>query len=250
MSLYTDDRAVRNIIGLTLTFSIIIVSVGLTATLGYQQLDDVSQAERVENARAGFEGVAGSLERLQQQRSVVATNELDLAGGSLTVTNGTTMTLRSTENFNRTVSTGGLRYRIGDASFTYEAGALFRTDSRGNSVMIAQPTMSCTSDRAVISVVRVEPEASSQFAGEVVSVSATAQTSELMYPLNRTGQDSAGDAEEANITVGSPRSRAWERYFETTGNWTQSSSLPDTYVCDAVDAVYVRRTNVSIDFQG
>lgn len=250
MSLYSDERAVRNIIGLTLTFSIIIVSVGLTATLGYQQLDDVSQAERVENARAGFEGVAASLERLQQQRSAVATSELDLSGGSLTVTNGTTMTLRATENFNRTVSTGGLRYRVGDASFVYEAGALFRTDNRGNSVMIARPTMSCTSDRAVVSVVSVEPAAGSQFAGEYVSLSATAESSELLYPLNRTGTDSATDADEANLTVTSPRARAWERHFETNGNWTQSDSLPNTYVCDAVEAVYVRRTNVSIAFQG
>jgi hypothetical protein len=250
VTLYSNERAVRNIIGLTLTFSIIIVSVGLTATLGYQQLDDVSQAERVENARAGFEGVAAGLERLQQQRSVVATTELDLSGGSLTVTDGTTMTLRATENFNRTVSTGGLRYRIGDASFTYEAGALFRTDNQGNSVMIAQPTMSCTSERAVVSVVSLEPASSSQFGGEVVSVSATAESSELLYPLNRTGTDSATDAEEANLTVTSPRSRAWKRHFETTGNWTQSGPLDDTYVCDAVDAVYIRRTNVTIAFQG
>jgi hypothetical protein len=250
VTLYSDERAVRNIIGLTLTFSIIVVSVGLTATLGYQQLDDVSQAERVENARAGFEGVAASLERLQQQRSVVASSELDLAGGSLTVTDGTTMTLRATENFNRTVSTGGLRYRIGDASFTYESGALFRTDNRGNSVMIARPTMSCTSERAVVSVVRVVPESSSQFGGEEVSLSATAESSELLYPLNRTGTDTATDADEANLTVSSPRAGAWERYFETTGNWTQSGSLPDTYVCDAVDAVYVRQTNVTIAFQG
>jgi len=250
VSLYSDERAVRNLIGLTLTFSIIVVSVGLTATVGYQQLDDVSQAERVENARAGFEGVAASLERLQQQRSVVATTELDLSGGSLTVTNGTTMTLRATENFNRTVSTGGLRYRIGDTSFTYEAGALFRTDGRGNSLMISRPTMSCTSERAVISVVSVEPESSTQFGGEVVSLSATAETSELLYPLNRTGDDTATSAEEANLTVSSPRASAWERHFETTGNWTQSGSLDDTYVCDAVDAVYVRQTNVSVAFQG
>jgi hypothetical protein len=250
VSLYSDERAVRNLIGLTLTFSIIVVSVGLTATVGYQQLDDVSQAERVENARAGFEGVAASLERLQQQRSVVATTELDLAGGSLTVTDGTTMTLRATENFNRTVPTGGLRYRVGDTSFTYEAGALFRTDNRGNSLMISRPTMSCTSERAVVSVVSVEPDSSTQFGGEVVSLSATAETSELLYPLNRTGTDTATSAEEANLTVTSPRAGAWERYFETNGNWTRSGSLPDTYVCDAVDAVYVRRTNVSIAFQG
>ncbi|PSP67485.1 hypothetical protein BRC70_08100, partial [Halobacteriales archaeon QH_6_68_27] len=56
-----DDRAVRNLIGFTLTFSIIVVSVGLTATLGTQQLDAVSQSERVENARAGSEQLANSL---------------------------------------------------------------------------------------------------------------------------------------------------------------------------------------------
>ena len=245
-----DDRAVRNLIGLTLTFSIIVVSVGLTATLGTQQLDAVSQSQRVENAQAGSEQLANSLERLQQQQSVVATSELDLSEGTLTVTNGTTMTVRATDNLNRTVSTGGLAYRIGDSTFDYEAGALFRTDGRGNAVMLTPPTMSCTDERAVVSVVRVTPRSATQFGGEEVTVTATAESQELLYPLNRTGRDSAGDAEEANVTVTSPRADAWAQHFEDAGNWTESAALEDTYVCDAVDAVYVRQTNVTIGFQG
>ncbi|PSQ09685.1 hypothetical protein BRC95_00455 [Halobacteriales archaeon QS_5_68_33] len=245
-----DDRAVRNLVGFTLTFSIIVVSVGLTATLGTQQLDAVSQSERVENARAGSEQLANSLERLQQQRSVVATSELDLAEGTLTVTDGTTMTVRTTDNFNRTVSTGGLAYRIGDTTFDYEAGALFRTDARGNAVMLAPPTMSCTDERAVVSVVRVTPRSATQFGGREVTVTATAESQELLYPLNRTGRDSAGDAEEANVTVTSPRADAWAQHFEDAGNWTESATLEDTYVCDAVDAVYIRQTNVTIGFRG
>jgi hypothetical protein len=250
MSLFTDNRAVRNVVGLTLTFSIIVVSVGLTATFGSQQLERVSQAERVENARAGMEAVADGMDRLQQQRSVVAKHELNLADGTLTVVDGPTLRLRSTQNFNRSVTVGGLRLRIGDTEFVYAAGALFRTDDRGNSVLVAPPAMSCTGQRAVVSVVSLRPAESSQFGGESVAVTATAESSRLLYPLNRTGEDSATSAAEANLTVSSPRANAWGQQFRTTGNWSESAALDDTYVCAGVDAVYVRQTNITVAFQG
>ncbi|MFB6150718.1 MAG: hypothetical protein ABEJ40_02820 [Haloarculaceae archaeon] len=247
MSLHGDTRAARNVIGLTLTFSVIIVSVGLTATVGYQQLDRVNEVNRIENAEEGMKQVTAALERLQQGRSVVATTELNLGGGTLAVTDGAEMTVRATRNFNVTFPTGGLAYRLGETSYTYESGALFRTD-RNRSVMIARPTMSCTKHQAVVSVVTVRAQSAESFSGGVVTLKGAVESSQLVYPLNRTGPDSAADAPEANVTVSSPRAGAWSAYFAESGSWTESAALEDTYVCDGVDAVYVRRVVIEVSF--
>ena len=249
MRLHHDDRAVRNVIGFTLTFSIILVSVGLVTTLGVGQLESISQNERVENGQQAMELIATNFQQLERQQATVQVNELDLSGGSLTVVDGPAVTVRSTQNFNRTIDVRALEYEVGETTFTYENGALFRTDSRENSVLLSDPQLTCTPRRAVVSVVTIGAGSDSHFDGGAVTVSGTSTSQELLFPMNRTGTDSAGDAEEANLTVASPRIGAWDRYLSDSGNWTRSDALDDTYVCAGVEAVYVRRTVISVSFQ-
>jgi len=248
MRLHRDDRAIRNIIGFTLTFSIIVVSVGLVSTLGYQQLETLSQNERIENGEQAMELISAGLQQIEQQQSTVQTNELDISGGSLAVVDGPNVTVRSTRNFNTTIPVGGLRYTIGQTTFTYENGALFRTGVQGNTAVLSGPAWTCTRHRAVVSVVTIRAGSNSQFGGDSVTVSGTSTSSDLLFPMNRTGPDSASDPGEANVTVGSPRSQAWGRYLNDSGNWTRSGGLEDTYVCDGVEAVYVRQTVIRVSF--
>lgn len=248
MNLHRNDRAIRNVVGFTLTFSIIIVSVGLVSTLGYQQLETISENERIENGEQAMELISASFQQIKQQQSTVQANELDISGGSLAVVDGPNVTVRSTRNFNSTIPVRGLRYTIGQTRFTYENGALFRTGVQGNTAVLSGPEWTCTRRRAIVSVVTIGAGSDSQFGGDSVTISATSTSSELLFPMNRTGTDSVSDPTEANVTVGSPRTDAWGRYLNDSGNWTRSDALDDTYVCQGVEAVYVRQTVITVSF--
>lgn len=248
MRLHRDDRAVRNVVGFTLTFSIIVVSVGLVATLGYTQLGSISQGERVENGREAMELIGTNFQQLEQQRATVQVNELDISGGELTVVEGPSVRINATRNFDRSFAVRGLEYAVGDTTFTYENGALFRTDPSGSTIMIDSPQQTCTPNRAVISLVAIDGDSDFHFGGDVVTVNGTTQSQDLIYPLNRTGTDSASDAEDVNVTVTSPRADAWASHLNASGNWTSVDGIDDKYVCRGVDSVHVRRTVISVSF--
>jgi hypothetical protein len=248
---HDDERAVRNVVGFVLAFSIILVSVGLVSTFGYQQLEDVTRNERLENAEQGMELVATNVEELRDGQAAVRANEIDLASGALSVVDGPTVTVDvGGTNFDRTLALGGLRYRLGSTDVTYENGGLFRADGNGNARMLSRPSLTCTDQRAVVSLVSVDAESTTQVSGTSVSVKSTVESRRLLFPMNRTGPDSATDADEVAVTVSSPRSDAWGQHFTGSGNWTAHPSLADTYVCDDIETAYVRETAVSIGFGG
>lgn len=245
---FGDDRAVRNVIGYTLTFAVILTSVGLVASVGYTQLGTISESERAQNGERAMGLIADNFGQLERQRSSVQVQELDMSGGVMSIDDSTGITVRSTRNFNQTIDVRSLHYSVAETTFTYENGALLRSDARGNSVVLSGPQMTCTPNRAIVSVVTIDQQSDEQIGGDVVTVTGTLQSQELLYPLNRTGTDSDTDATEANVTVNSQRDSAWGRYLTNEGNWTESSALDDTYVCENVDEVYVRRSVVSVSF--
>ncbi|WP_436925209.1 DUF7289 family protein [Halosimplex amylolyticum] len=248
MRLHDDERANRNMIGFTLTFGIIVVSVGLVAMMGYPQIDDLGRNERLDNAEAGMEQVASSFEQLQEQRATVRTNELSLSSGSLTVIDGPEVTVEAEHtDFDKTFDVGGLQYANEGTTITYENGAVFRTYSEDNIAIVDEPPMTCTENRAVVSVVRVVAESTDKTGADYVSVVGSAETRELRFPMNRTGEDSMAEADELFVTVDSPRSLAWDRHFEDAGNWT-AGPTSGTFRCDGIDAMYVRETVISVSF--
>lgn len=129
-------------------------------------------------------------------------------------------------------------------TITYENGAVFRTYSQDNIAIVQGPPMTCTEDRAVVSVVS---ESTDKTSGDYVSVMGTTRTRELRFPMNRTGEDSIAEADELFVTVDSPRSDTWDRHFERSGNWT-AGPAPDSFRYDGIDAMYVRETIVSVSF--
>ncbi|WP_415379666.1 hypothetical protein [Halosimplex sp. TS25] len=248
MRLHGDERANRNMVGFTLTFGIIIISVGLVAMMGYPQIDSLGQTERLDNAEAGMELVASNFEQLQEQRASVRTNELSISGGSLTVIDGPEITVEAEHtDFDREFDVGGLQYAHEGTTITYENGAVFRTYGEDNIAIVDEPSMTCTENRAVVSVVRVVAESTNKTGADYVSVVGSAETRKLHFPINRTGEDSIAAADELFVTVDSDRSLAWDRHFEDAGNWT-AGPTPDTFRCDGIDSMYVRETVVSVAF--
>lgn len=247
-SVSTDDRAVRNLIGYVLTVSIILASVGVVSTTGFQQLQNVRDSQQVENSQRSLELVTENFDELEQGEAVNQRSEIDLSGGSLAVLNESAIRVGvEGTSFNETFHVRALRYSSG-VTITYESGGLFRTNEQGHTGLQDSPSIVCTPNRSIVSVVSLRSPGSQQVGGGVVGVTARTTTNRVAFPINRTGEDSIADADAVNITVSSPRTAGWDQYFQSTGNWTDSPSEPNTYLCDGVEQVYVRHTTVEVDF--
>jgi len=245
-----DERAVRNLISYSITFSVIIFSVGLVATAGYGQLNAVSESQQITNAERSMVAVTSGFQALDQERAVVRRSELDLSDGSLSVGNDSTVRVNVTDtNVNETLTPRSLELDIGDTTFTYTNGALLRDGVGERPAMIESPPVTCVDGQAVVPVVSLTVTDTAAIGGEEVSVTGRTVERELLFPLNRTGPDSNDATDTVNVTVSSDRSAAWNRYFERNGNWTAAPDEPDTYSCSNVGAVFVRRTVVEVSFQ-
>jgi len=115
--------------------------------------------------------------------------------------------------------------------------------------MVSRPRMSCAANTSVVPVTTVNATGQGRYVGgDEVSVSSTVSDRELVFPLNRTGPDSIATTDQVNVTVSSPWSGPFGRYFERNGNWTAVDD--DTYTCAGVDEVYVRQTTIDVSLEG
>lgn len=249
--LFADERGVRNVLGYVLTFSIIVVSVGVVSTAGYQQLTEFRETEQLGNAERGLELVADNFDDLQQGRASARSGDLDLAGGDLTVVEGPEMRVSvtgSATDYEETLSVGGLRYRYRGTTVSYENGALFRTSPRNDTGILSRPTLVCSDDRALVSVVSLRANDTEHVGGGTAQVVGEVTTRTVRFPRNRAGEGSVGDVDAATVTVSSPRADGWAQYFRDAGDWA-STGTDAQYRCSGLSEVYVRQTNVTVDLR-
>jgi hypothetical protein len=236
------DRAVSETIGFVVTFSMIVLMVGLVYTAGTSALGEFQQAEQTDNAEYAMEALAetlGTLERGDPARA----SELRVGGGSFGVTNGTTLdvSVAGASPYSRSFQVRGLSYRRDETTVAFASGAVIRTD-RGNAVMLRDPSFICTPDRAIVSVVTLRNVGNSTRIGTSGSVVVEARTVNrtLMFPVD--ASTAASDATAVTVTPSGARADGWEQYFSSAPQWTATGS---GYTCNASE-VYVRRTIISV----
>ena len=227
----TSERAVSHAVGFVLVFSIIIASVGIVMTAGYDQLNDFRTDEQQQNAERAMTLLQQSAGEIQRGMSVRRSGEIDLIQGSL----GTIGTSTSRIQVNITDRTGpkvdfegeyplsGAIYRVDDTEIALEGGALLRSEPSGTT-MTKVPPIRCTDNRALISVVSFRNESYTQVSGGTVTVQFEENRSVVQFPRNRTGVNSTEGRADVTIRVHSTFQDGWERYlrseesgFEPTG---------------------------------
>jgi len=250
--LTSDNRSVSDLVGFSLTFGIIIVSVGLVATVGFAQLEDFRDSQQLDNAEQSFEILGQSLESIEEGTAVTRIETLDLAGGAIGIERGSevdiTINSPSGSSYSRTVPLNALVYASGSTNVSYESGATFRQQENGG-IVNTEPKFVCTDDVAVLSFVTIDSsERGSIQSDGPLEITATHNGTELIYPVNRTGTGSASDANKVELEFSSPRESLWMDHFERADNWTAPGSTATCGVGGTLDRVYVRQTNVSISF--
>ena len=205
----SDSRAVSEVVGYILIFSLIFTTVGLVSVAGIPAFDDARESEQLQNAERAFDVLNTNLIEVYDRGAPSRATELSADDGAVetgdpvtfNVTVGTGSDANSTEMEVNPIIFRGL----GNTQFVYEAGAIIR-DQPDSDVMLRDPPFKVSDDRVFLPLIETYSNSLQSTGGGTVLVRAESTSRSVDIVDQRT---------QLNITVSdSPRQAVWQRYFE------------------------------------
>ncbi|SDJ93732.1 DUF7289 family protein [Natronorubrum texcoconense] len=240
-----DDRAVSEVVAFVLVFGMILVSVGLLYTVGFQAMHDYQENEQLTNAERAMDALSDNFNDVLRYSGVDQRyGEISMREGTVTTSgDGTAIDIEigdeqledEYEQFDlgtdSTVNLGEFRYHDGGDSVAYEGGGLVRADESGSAVL-KQPRITCKDETAIISLVSItggdHSIQSSEGLGVTMSVNERYST---VIDVN--------DGDTVSIEASSTDSQydtAWESALNSNG-WDEGNCVePDRLVVTIVEA--------------
>ena len=206
----SDDRAVSDVVGYVLIFSLITISVGVITVGGFSTLEDRQDAERINNAERAFDVFAANMEDIYRDGAPSRATEMRLSGGTLRYGESISIKVAPVgyEEDNITIVSNPLIYADGDTEIVYSVGAVFRSEG-DSSVMLRDPPIYNTSDSVVLPIIRTYRTSGTQS----FSVDGTVRVTGEARMVNTTNPAPFEGSNDYKIILESPRSDAWERYL-------------------------------------
>jgi len=151
-----DNRLVSDLIGFTLMFGIIILSVGIVSLGGFDDVTGFGDRQEIATAERGMQAGAATLENVNRQGDATRNFDLTIGTGNVWV-NETSMDFEGSNaaeiGDNGTLEILSLEQRFdrqsNDISVNYEAGGVFRSDFV---IPRSEPALTCNEDVAIFSV--------------------------------------------------------------------------------------------------
>lgn len=245
---WDDDRAVSEVLGYVITFSLIVTAASVLFVTGFGTIDDIRDSEQINNGGRAMIALSENLNDLSGSRGPKREGEIRLSGGTLTFDDSTTLTVEvddGTTTIGPTpVGEGAIVYRLNDRSIWYETGSVFRSNP-DSAIVEREPGFRCTPSNAILSTLSLtlSPDGSESLGkqGSVLIVGERVGT-DLVYPNTDTRVTGQKDV---TVDVSSTNAGAWERYFTESG-WTKTGAT--TYRCRTENLI-VRETTVRIDIR-
>lgn len=243
---WPDERAVSEVLGYVMTFSLVVTAASLLFVAGQGTVGDIRDDEQINNGDRAMIALAENMNDLSSARGPKREGEIRLAGGTLTFDDGAAMTVTVDDGGTTVgptpIGSGSLVYALNDRSVRYESGAVFRGGPE-SVVMEREPGLRCTGENAILSSLSLSLASGNADSyakrGSVLIVGERVEST-LLYP--ESPDPSAGEV-DVTLDVTSINGDAWDRYLTDSG-WTETGA--STYRCTA-DDVIVRETVVRID---
>jgi len=251
------DRAISDIVGFVLTVGIILIGVGIVATVGVDQIAGFQGTQNIENAERAMTVLDGNLDELQESRATVLTSQLAVHNARLATNDATGGTSNlsidvlgdgnpSTDYPMRTIS-----YRTDDTRVVYEGGAVVLDNAEGEPISLRDSSFVCTDDRAIVSFVTVAADDAGQgYGGATATITTGLNETRIHYPDVRSGSGSLSSSDGVAVTVDSNQTPAWRNSLTDNG-WTNPSG--STFECvppsGGTMPVFVRQTVVNVEMQ-
>ncbi|QLD85123.1 hypothetical protein HWV23_05100 [Natronomonas halophila] len=246
-----DERAVSELIGFVLVFSLVLGTVSVVYIAGLQGLHDTRDAERLQNAERAFDVLANNFQELGRGEAPNRATEIRLADSQLMMEERYRSRFRVNEN---NVSEAAPRPIVFDGGtgvrIVYEQGAVIRNDVGGGARMLRTPDYLFGSQRTVVRY--IEPRGGEQSVGGTTTALVRGQRTSpfLVY-----GQNVSGVDVEFDLETTAARAPAWMRYFDTQESLNGCTMSPSdaegetlvTITCSVdTNELYVSRVLVDV----
>jgi hypothetical protein len=234
-------RAVSDVVGFILVFSLITTTVGVVYVVGFQGLTDARDAERVNNAERAFDVMAHNVEDIHRDGAPGRSTEVKLADAQLSFGEETTVewcwdadddgSLTDDCGTPSSTNTETLRpvvFEADGAEVVYENGAVIRAQGDG-AVVRREPGMlfrdAGSTRTVVLPTVAMTQDGTRSVGGDTtVLVRTQLQAGQggrsLLAPTPTTA-----DSFRFTIDTAPNRAEAWERYLD--------DEIPDSWNADA-----------------
>lgn len=232
------DRAVSDVLGYVLIFSLITGAVALVYATGYTSLYDVRDAERFNNAERAFDVLDSNMEDVVFERVPSRATEVKLSDASIGFGDPVVINVSVDGGGSIESSVEPLEFSIGDdRALAYSNGAIIR-GSGENSVMHDEPNFLFGS-RTVVPILDVRSRTAGVSGSGRVLVRAETSKQDV-YEFDTTSKT-------VTINVTTTRTGAWTRYLEeATGE--DCTTIGQTVSCDydGSDTLYVQVTKIDV----
>jgi hypothetical protein len=247
-------RAVSDVVGYILVFSLVVSVVGLVSVAGFSSLEDARYTEQANNAERAFDVLVDNVGDVYADGAPSRGTEISLSEASLRTTGAVTVnvTARDTgsgdeftlEKTAEPIVWQGTR----DTEIVYSLGATLRAQKNGGVVVDGSPSRYDT-DRAVIHVVQTRAPAT-QFGGTTVRVRAVHASSNVLL------SEPTDKYDELWLNVTTPRADIWRQHLERYPDTTCSVGVvpgesTETVSCEFADrdAVHVTLTRIDVEIE-
>lgn len=235
-----SERAVSDVIGFVLVFSLVTLIVGTVYISGMGGLEDARSSERLTNAERAFDVLSENLDDVVDTGALSRSTEIKLSNAQVGFGDPVEVEINMTNDpgTNYTAAIRPIVFSIGETDIVYANGAVIRADP-GGSVMLQEPTM-VSGDQTLLPLVVTRGRSSGiGGSGRVLVRSVEATNDVVRY------DDGPYDVE---VSITTPRTRAWERYFEARFDTTCSVS-GQTVTCGTFPAERVDLQVVKVDIR-
>lgn len=221
-----DDRAVSEVLGYVLVFSLVISTVGIVTVAGLGELQETRNTEQINNAERAFDLLTTNMNDLAKRGAPSRSTEIRLSEAQLDVSNPVVVSFRGVDddtpsnNFTDSYDVWPIIYRSSNSESTvvYAAGTVFRT--RGDSgIAVREPRFVASNGRLVVPLVQTRSTTTQSIGGATARLRATRVDTELL------ASDTTGLYDRVFVNVTSPRASIWE---ETLSTYPDFSCTLDT----------------------
>lgn len=257
------DRAVSELLGFVLVFSLVAATVGAVSVVGFDRVTDARDTEALANTERAFDILADDLDTIHRGGAPVRVSRFDLDGGTLSLEDGPTLTVTitngtaGTPSYSRPFDPVVFTAAGSDTRLVYANGAVMRGDGE-RMRMVRRPPMLFRTDGttriASLPILDTRSTVAQRATGDrTVRLRADHASTVLLNPDNVTGPTPY----DLRVTLETTPLRApvWEQYLDDSIAAAYGVTDPcrveagSQVVCTfTVDRLYVTVTHLDVRF--
>lgn len=243
------DRAVSEVLGYVLIFTLIVGSIAIVTVGGLNSLESARTNEQAANAERAFDVLHDNLADVHSEGAPSRATEIALGESQLYFGENITMRVKvdtGASTFDEDYEIRPVIFRVGDGrQLVYEGGATFR-ESRDGGIMLNDPPFRLNANGAYIPIVRTTAPNVQSIGSTNVLVRGQAGTREVLHR-------GLGSGTVELIEIESPRHEIWAEYFRDAG-YCDTVNVPagtETVRCEfsayGPDRIYVTHQQIRLE---